>query len=119
MEYYGKILCISVCDLTHDDRPVVVDGVADWSHSRVLDGRCPQDLPLDILAPIMTVSNYKQLSARKKLNVVRRGGGLGEYALIEVATLPHRFRERIVAKYGEMEQNVLRDWFESHYRVDA
>ena len=119
MEYFGKILCISVCDLTHDDRPAVVDGVADWSHSRLLGGRRPQDLPLDILAPIMTVSNYKQLSARKKLNVVRRGGGSGEYALVEVATLPHRFRERIVAKYGELEQNVLRDWFESHYRVDA
>ena len=119
MEYYGKILCISACDLTHDDRPVVVDGVADWSQSRVLDGRRPQDLPLDILAPIMSVPNYKQLCARKKINVVRRGGGMGEYALVEVATLPHRFRDRVVAKYGELEQNVLRDWFSSHYRVDA
>ena len=119
MEYYGKILCISVNDLTYDDRPVVVDGVADWSHSRVLNGRAPQDLPVETLAPIMSVPNYKQLSARKKINVVRRGGGMGEYALIEVATLPRRFRERVTAKYGEMEQNVLRDWFERHYRVDA
>lgn len=119
MEYYGKILCISVGDLTHDDRPVVIDGVADWSNSRVLNGRDPHDLPLETLAPIMSVPNYKQLSARKKINVVRRGGGLGEYALIEVATLPRRFRERVTDKYGEMEQNVLRDWFERHYRVDA
>lgn len=134
MEYYGKILCISAQDLTYDDRPIVggraltelADGrhvemgvKTDWSHSRVLNGRRPQDLPMAVLAPIMSEPNYKQLKARGQINVVRRGGGASTYALIEVATLPLRFREAIKEKYGDMEVNVLRDWFGQHYRLDA
>ena len=95
MEYYGKILCISAQDLTYDDRPVWVGGKADYSHSRVLNGYAPFDLPKDVLAPIMSESNYKQLKARGQINVVRRGGGASTYALIEVATLPLRFRQAI------------------------
>lgn len=119
MEYYGKILCISAGDLTYDDRPVVVNGKADYSRSRVLNGVAPFDLPKEILAPIMSEPNYKQLKKRGLLNVVRRGGGPGEYALVELATLPIRFKERIKEKYGDMEQNVLKDWFGQHYRLDA
>ena len=119
MEYYGKILCISYNDLTYDDRPVVVNGRADYSHSRCLNGVAPSMLPTETLAPIMSIPNYKQLSARGQINVVRVGKGLGNYALIEIATLPQRFRERIKEKYGTMEQNILKDWFGQHYRIDA
>lgn len=119
MEYYGKILCISAVDLTYDDRPVYVDGKADYSQSRVLNGHAPFDLSKDVLAPIMSEPNYKQLKKRGQINVVRPGKGLGNYALVEVATLPLRFRERIKEKYGDMEVNVLRDWFGQHYRLDA
>lgn len=119
MEYYGKILCISYNDLTYDDRPVVVNGKADYSHSRCLNGVAPSMLPAETLAPIMSIPNYKQLSARGQINVVRVGKGLGNYALIEIATLPQRFRERIKEKYGTMEQNILKDWFGQHYRIDA
>lgn len=119
MEYFGKILCISANDLTYDDRPVIVNGQPDYSHSRVLDGRDPSTLSAEILAPIMSVPNYKQLKARGQINVVRDGGGLGNYVLVEVATLPVRFRERIQEKYGEMKVDVLRDWFAQHYVMDA
>lgn len=119
MEYFGKILCISANDLTYDDRPVIVDGKADYSHSRVLDGREPSMLPVEVLAPIMSLPNYKQLKARGQINVVRSGKGLGNCALVEVATLPVRFRERIKEKYGEMKVNILRDWFAQHYVMDA
>lgn len=119
MEYYGKILCISYNDLTYDDRPVVINGRADYSHSRCLNGIAPSMLPTETLAPIMSIPNYKQLSARGQINVVRVGKGLGNYALIEIATLPQRFRERIKEKYGTMEQNILKDWFGQHYRIDA
>ena len=119
MEYFGKILCISANDLTYDDRPVIVNGQPDYSHSRVLDGRDPSTLPAEILAPIMSVPNYKQLKARGQINVVRDGGGLGNYVLVEVATLPVRFRERIQEKYGEMKVDILRDWFAQHYVMDA
>ena len=119
MEYYGKILCISAVDLTYDDRPTVVRGHADYSRSRVLNGMRPDCLPDEILAPIMSEPNYKQLKMRGQINVVRAGKGLGNYALVEVATLPVRFKERIKEKYGDMEQNVLKDWFGQHYRLDA
>ena len=119
MEYYGKILCISAQDLTYDDRPTVVRGRADYSRSRVLNGMRPDCLPDEILAPIMSEPNYKQLKMRGQINVVRAGKGLGNYALVEVATLPVRFKERIKEKYGDMEQNVLKDWFGQHYRLDA
>ena len=119
MEYYGKILCISYNDLTYDDRPVVINGRADYSHSRCLNGVAPSMLPTETLAPIMTAANYKNLLRRVQINVVRAGKGLGNYALIEIATLPQRFKDRIKAKYGEMEQNILKDWFGQHYRIDA
>ena len=89
MEYYGKILCISYHDLTGGDNPV------------------------------MSVPNYKKLSANGNSNVVRQGKGLGNYALVEIATLPTRFRERIREKYGDLEAEILKNWFGTHFHVDA
>lgn len=89
MEYYGKILCISYHDLTGGDNPV------------------------------MSVPNYKKLSANGNINVVRQGKGLGNYALVEIATLPTRFRERIREKYGDLEAEILKNWFGTHFHVDA
>lgn len=120
MEYYGKILCISYKDLTYDDRPVIrEDGKADYSKSRALRGHHPSMLSIEELAPIMSVPNYKKLAARKEINVVRQGKGLGSYALIEIATMPLRFQERIKIKYGEMKEDILRNWFIGHYHIDA
>lgn len=120
MEYYGKILCISYKDLTYDDRPVIrEDGKADYSKSRALRGHHPSMLSMEELAPIMSVPNYKKLAARKEIDVVRQGKGLGSYALIEIATMPLRFQERIKLKYGEMKENILRNWFIGHYHIDA
>ena len=120
MEYYGKILCISYKDLTYDDRPVIrEDGKADYSKSRALRGHHPSMLSMEELAPILSVPNYKKLAARKEINVVRQGKGLGSYALIEIATMPLRFQERIKLKYGEMKEDILRNWFIGHYHIDA
>ena len=120
MEYYGKILCISYKDLTYDDRPVIrEDGKADYSKSRALRGHHPSMLSMEELAPIMSVPNYKKLAARKEINVVRSGKGLGSYALVEIATMPLRFQERIKLKYGDMKEDVIRNWLGSHYHIDA
>lgn len=89
MEYYGKILCISFQELTGGENP------------------------------IMSVSNYKKLAAKGDINVVRSGRGLGGYALVEVATLPMRFQEKIKEKYGDMKEDILKNWFGSHFRIDA
>lgn len=120
MEYYGKILCISYKDLTYDDRPVIREnGKADYSKSRVLRGHHPSMLSMEELAPILSVSNYKKLAARKEINVVRQGKGLGSYALVEIATMPLRFQERIKLKYGDMKEDIIRNWLGNHYHIDA
>ena len=119
MEYYGKILCISYNDLTYDDRPVMVNGKADYSRSRTLKGVHPSILSEEELAPILSVPNYKKLAARKEINVVRKGRGLGGYVLVEVATMPLRFQEKIKLKYGDMKEDVIKNWLGSHYHIDA
>ena len=119
MEYYGKILCISYNDLTYDDRPVMVNGKADYSRSRTLKGVHPSTLSEEELAPILSVPNYKKLAAKKEINVVRPGKGIGSYALVEIATMPLRFQERIKLKYGDMKEDVIRNWLGSHYHIDA
>lgn len=119
MEYYGKILCISYNDLTYDDRPVMVNGKADYSRSRTLKGVHPSTLSEEELAPILSVPNYKKLAAKNEINVVRPGKGLGSYALVEIATMPLRFQERIKLKYGDMKEDVIRNWLGSHYHIDA
>lgn len=119
MEYYGKILCISYNDLTYDDRPVMVNGKADYSRSRTLKGVHPFTLSEEELAPIMSIPNYKKLAAKEKINVVRSGRGLGGYVLVEIATMPLRFQERIKLKYGDMKEDVIRNWLGSHYHIDA
>lgn len=119
MEYYGKILCISYNDLTYDDRPVMVNGKADYSRSRTLKGVHPSTLSEEELAPIMSIPNYKKLAAKERINVVRSGRGLGGYVLVEIATMPLRFQERIKLKYGDMKEDVIRNWLGSHYHIDA
>lgn len=119
MEYYGKILCISYNDLTYDDRPVMVNGKADYSRSRTLKGVHPSTLSEEELAPIMSIPNYKKLAAKEKINVVRSGRGLGGYVLVEIATMPLRFQERIKLKYGDVKEDVIRNWLGSHYHIDA
>jgi hypothetical protein len=119
MEYYGKILCISYNDLTYDDRPVMVNGKADYSRSHTLKGVHPSTLSEEELAPILSVPNYKKLAAKKEINVVRPGKGLGSYALVEIATMPLRFQERIKLKYGDMKEDIIRNWLGSHYHIDA
>ena len=113
-------MCISYKDLTYDDRPVIrEDGKADYSKSRAQRGHHPSMLSMEELAPIMSVPNYKKLAARKEINVVRPGKGLGSYALVEIATMPLRFQERIKLKYGDMKEDVIRNWLGSHYHIDA
>lgn len=110
---------MSYNDLTYDDRPVMVNGKADYSRSRTLKGVHPSTLSEEELAPILSVPNYKKLAAKKEINVVRPGKGLGSYALVEIATMPLRFQERIKLKYGDMKEDIIRNWLGSHYHIDA
>lgn len=98
MEYYGKILCISARDLTRDDIASLEDGSLD---------------------PIMSKAAYDKMVSRMQINVVRPGKGLGHYALVELDSIPDRYKAKIKAKYGDMSTNILRDHFGSKYTIDV
>ena len=119
MEYYGKILCISYNDLTYDDRPVMVNGKADYSRSRTLKGVHPSTLSEEELSYFIEFLIYKMFSVMEKMNVVRAGSWMVCYCFVEIATMPLRFQERIKLKYGDMKEDVIRNWLGSHYHIDA
>lgn len=66
---------------------------------------------------IMSVPNYKQLSARGRIDVVRRGGR-GGYALIAVSSLPDTYQERLKELYPDPSMEVLLAWLDANYEVD-
>ena len=57
---------------------------------------------------VMTKSCYDQLKHRKRINVTERGGGLGKEAEVEWSSLPPRFKEKYVAKYGDPEAALMK-----------
>lgn len=68
---------------------------------------------------IMSRENYDVLVRRKRLNILRPGKGLDSYALIEWASLPLRFKERYIAKYGDPERIIMEKEQELKYDTDA
>lgn len=68
---------------------------------------------------IMTVPNYKQLSARGRINVVRRGGGSSNnYALVAVSSLPDTYKEKLNTIYPNPSLEVLMAWLDANYQTD-
>ena len=68
---------------------------------------------------IMTTPNYKAMSARGRIEVVRRGGGAsGQYALVAVDSLPTTYREKVEAKYPGGDEVLVAGWITSNYELD-
>ena len=68
---------------------------------------------------IMSIPNYKQLSARGRIDVVRRGGGSSNnYALVSVSSLPDSYREKVNALYPDPSLEILYAWIEANYETD-
>jgi hypothetical protein len=67
---------------------------------------------------IMTASNYKQLSARKRINVVRSGKGQGRYALVAVDSIPTIYRKMVDELYPVGDTVRLEGWITSNYETD-
>lgn len=77
---------------------------------------------------IMSVANLRQQASRKKLHIVRKGGGLDNYALVDFYSLAERFRVAFIAKYGNpedvikaqskgnavLEDGLAREWYATH-----
>lgn len=68
---------------------------------------------------IMTASNYKSLTYRKKMDVVRHGGGArGKCALIAIESLPSKYRIRVYKTYPHGEDALVKEWIISNYHID-
>ena len=67
---------------------------------------------------IMTEPNYKAMSARGRIDVVRSGKGLGRYALVAVDSLPQAYKERVEEVYPGGAEVRLSGWIMSNYEMD-
>ena len=68
---------------------------------------------------IMSAANYKQIAARGKMRVMRRGGGAsGCCALVAVDSLPSRFQPKVQELYPDGAQTHLRLWVMENYETD-
>ena len=68
---------------------------------------------------IMSKSCYDSAVNRKRLNVVRRGGGAsGCTALIAVDSLPTKYRKAVEEEFPGGPEVRLRGWITSNYEVD-
>ena len=67
---------------------------------------------------IMSEPNYKQLAARGRFDVVRKGRGQGCYALVAVDSLPQRYQDKVKEVYPGGAQARLEGWIKSNYEVD-
>lgn len=66
----------------------------------------------------MTKSCYDQLVHRRKIRIARYGIGRGVTALVSVESLPEKYKKLVELKYGNVEIEILRNWFASHWCVD-
>ena len=88
MVYFKKTLCVTYEELTSGDDPVI---------------------------KFYTLN--KNIS-RKKIATINRGGGEGGYALIIYSSLPPKYQQRFVAKYGEPEEIMRREILRGRVRKD-
>lgn len=68
---------------------------------------------------IMTASNYNSLTYRKKVKVVRHGGGASDCcALIAIDSLPSKYKEAVEKKYPGGDEVCIKTWVLSNYEMD-
>lgn len=68
---------------------------------------------------IMTSANYNSLTYRKKVKVVRRGGGASDCcALIAIDSLPSKYKEAVEKKYPGSDEVRIKAWVLSNYEMD-
>ena len=91
MEFLGKAIAVTVAELTRSD-----DGAA-----------------------VMAYENYRWLARTKAVSVLRPGKGLAHPALIDWNSLPMRFKEAWIEKYGDPNAQRMEQLEELRYDTDA
>lgn len=68
---------------------------------------------------IMTASNYNSLTYRKKVKVVRHGGGASDCcALIAIDSLPSKYKAAVEKMYPGGDEVRIKTWVLSNYEMD-
>jgi hypothetical protein len=62
--------------------------------------------------------NYDNLQKRGQIRLVRRGGGKGCCALIDVESLPYKYKEMVEKKYPGGASVILEGYVMEHYSMD-
>lgn len=68
---------------------------------------------------LISYDNYRQNVVRGRIQVARKAGGLNNYALIYVDTLPAKLNEGLRDKFPEMESMALKEWIGANYVLDS
>lgn len=89
MEYFNKILCVTSPELTSGESPIFNEG---------------------------TLNVY---ATNGKVSRVHRFGGEGGYTLYAWSSLPAKYKERFVAKYGDPEQKMKEAMMKDRIRLDC
>ena len=67
---------------------------------------------------VMSYESYKKMSARGRMDVVRRGGGPGQNALVSVDSLPMKVKEKVLLLHPDGALAKLKGWVLSNYEID-
>ena len=68
---------------------------------------------------VVSQSNYQNWVNRKRIDVVRRGGGAaGQYALVAVESLPRTYKARVEELFPNAKLTHLVCWVRSNYETD-
>ena len=68
---------------------------------------------------IVSESNYRNWTTRRRVEIARRGGGNADgYALVIVDSLPTKYREAVRAKFGAGDEVLAAGWFRENYERD-
>ena len=88
MEYYNKTLCVTYEELTSGDDPVIRE------------------------------ATLRQNVKRGNIQCINRGGGEGNHALYSYSSLPAKYQQRCVIKYGEPEEIMKHEILRGRVRKD-
>ena len=90
MEYFNKIVCVTIQELTDSENG----------------------------EPVISLWTLYSLIRRGKAQRVNRGGGLDNYALIDYLSLPERYRIRFEQKYGDPVELIKEQCMKDRLKID-
>jgi len=67
---------------------------------------------------IMSNDNYKIMTRRNKIDVVRKAHGTGNYALVAVDSLPEKYKAQVKELYPDGDKMRLTEWIKKNYERD-